>query len=136
MFHNWLKSPILAIVIGGGLVAIGLFLVFNFLLNTPTQKYDISVDPILVRDSMGSETHVTIKNTGMDPLTNVRVDYGGSSRPDVIPLLNPGEKIALSPPEGSDLTEVKVTADQGINITQPYRQPASAPFIGNSGYGG
>lgn len=123
-------------IAGGGISAIVIFLAFNFLLYAPTQKYDLSVDPILVKDSMGAETHVTIKNTGMDALTNVTVNYGGTSRPDVIPVLNPGEKITLSPSQGSDLVSVRVTSDQGIDITQPYREPASAPFLGNSGYGG
>ncbi|MDE1829099.1 MAG: hypothetical protein KGI25_02135 [Thaumarchaeota archaeon] len=131
-----MKIPILTIGIGAGLAVIVIFLVFNFLLATPTQKYDISVDPIIVKDSMGTETHVTIKNTGMDTLTNVKVDYGGTAKPDLVPTLNPGDKISLSPPEGSDLTQVRVTADQGIDVTQPYREPASVPFIGNSGYGG
>lgn len=132
-----MKKPILTIVIGGALASIFIFLVFTFLpIIPPSQKYDISVNPILVRDEMGSETHVTVKNTGMDALTNVTVNYGGTARPDIIPVLNPGDKVTLSPPDGSDLTEVQVTADQGINITQPYTTPASAPFIGNSGYGG
>lgn len=131
-----MKPTLISIVIGGGLGAIVLFLVFNFLITAPTQKYDVSVDPIIVRDSMGTETHVSIKNTGMEALTNVKVDYGGTARPDLISLLGPGEKISLSPPSGSDLTSVRVTADHGIDVTQKYREPASAPFIGNSGYGG
>ena len=131
-----MKKPLLSIAIVGGLAAIGIFLVFTFLLSTPTQKYDISVNPIIVKDEMGTETHVIIKNTGIDALTNVKIDYGGTAKPDMIPLLNPGDKITLSPPEGSDLSVVKVTADQGIDVTQPYQEPASAPFIGNSGYGG
>ncbi len=131
-----MKIPLAAIGIGGALAGIAIFLVFNFLISTPTQKYDISVDPIIVKDSMGTETHVSIKNTGMDALTNVKVDYGGTAKPDLIALLSPGEKISLSPPAGSDLTSVRVTSDQGIDVTTPYRQPASAPFIGNSGYGG
>lgn len=131
-----MKAPVLAIVIGGGLAAITIFLVFSFLIATPTQKYDISLDPIIVKDSMGTETHVSIKNTGTNALTNVKVDYGGTARPDLIALLSPGEKITLSPPTGSDLTSVRVTSDQGIDITKQYREPASAPFIGNSGYGG
>lgn len=131
-----MKKPLLSITIGGGLAAIGIFLIFTFLLSAPTQKYDISVSPIIVKDEMGIETHVMIKNTGINPLTNVKIDYGGTAKPDMIPLLNPGDKISLSPPQGSDLSMVKVTADQGINVTQPYREPASAPFIGNSGYGG
>lgn len=131
-----MKKPVLSIAIGIGLAAIGIFLVLSFLVSAPTQKYDISLTPIIVKDEMGTETHVLIKNTGMDSLTNVKIDYGGTAKPDVIPVLNPGDKISLSPPEGSDLTVVRVTADQGINASEPYREPASVPFVGNSGYGG
>lgn len=85
---------------------------------------------------MGTETHVSIKNIGTDTLTNIVVNYGGTAKPDVISKLNPGEKISLSPPVGSELKVVKVTTDQGIKITKEYRTPASASFVGNSGYGG
>ena len=131
-----MKTPILTIGLGAGVAGIAIILVFSFVWSTPTQKYEISVDPIIVKDSMGTETHVTIKNIGYAALTNVKVDYGGTSKPDLIQILNPGDKIALSPPEGSDLTQVRVTADQGIDVTQQYREPASVPFVGNSGYGG
>lgn len=85
---------------------------------------------------MGTETHVSIKNTGTDILTNVVVYYGGTAKPDIIRVLSPGEKISLSPPDGSELNEVMVTTDQGINMTKEYRIPTSANFVGNSGYGG
>ena len=85
---------------------------------------------------MGTETHVAIKNTGMNALTNIVIRYGGTAKSDIIPTLNPGEKISLSPQDGSELREVQVTTDQGINITKEYRTPASASFVGNSGYGG
>jgi len=112
-------------------------MVFNFLpIVPPSEKYDVSIDPILVKDNMGTETHVTIKNTGMNSLTNVTIYYGGTARPDVIPILHPGEKVLLSPPEGSDIEEVRVTANEGLDVTKSYRVPASAPFVGNSGYGG
>lgn len=131
-----MKTPILTIGIGAGVAGIAIILFFSLVWSTPTQKYEISVDPIIVKDSMGIETHVTIKNIGYASLTNVKVDYGGTAKPDLIQTLNPGDKISLSPPEGSDLTQVRVTADQGIDVTQQYREPASAPFVGNSGYGG
>ena len=102
----------------------------------PMSKYSISVDPIIVKDEMGIETHVSIKNTGMSELTNIIVYYGGTAKSDIIPALAPGEKISLSPPEGSELVQVRVTTDQGIDITKEYRTPASASFVGNSGYGG
>lgn len=99
-------------------------------------KYNIVVDPIIVKDEMGTETHVSIKNTGTNALTNIIVRYGGTTKPDIIPILNPGEKVSLSPPEGSELNNVRVTTDQGIDIIKEYRTPASASFVGNSGYGG
>ncbi|MDE1770251.1 MAG: hypothetical protein KGI28_06855 [Thaumarchaeota archaeon] len=131
-----MKTSILAIVLVAGFAVLTVFLVVNFLPIIPTEKYNISVDPILVKDEMGAETHVAIKNTGMNALTNIVVHYGGTAKSDIIPVLNPGEKISLSPPEGSELGAVQVTADQGINITKEYRTPASASFVGNSGYGG
>ena len=124
------------ITIGACLALISAFLAVNFLPIIPTEKYSMSVDPIMVRDEMGTETHVAIKNTGMNALTNIVVRYGGTAKSDIIPTLNPGEKISLSPPEGSELEQVIVTADQGINITKEYRTPTSATFVGNSGYGG
>jgi len=41
----------------------------------------------------------------------------------------------LSPPDGSDLSQVRVTANDGIDIVQPYRSPLNAPLIGNGGFG-
>jgi len=132
-----LNNRFLGAIIGGGLSALIAFLVLTFLpIIPPSEKYDISVDPIIVKDDMGTETHVTVKNTGMDMLTNIVVNYGGATKPDIIPSLNPGEKISLSPPQGSSLDYVRVTTNEGIDVTQPYRTPASAPFVGNSGFGG
>ncbi len=122
---------------GGGFAAVAIFFLVIFLPIIPiSEKYSISVDPIIVKDEMGTETHVAIRNIGTDVLTHVVVYYGGSAKSDIIPTLSPGEKISLSPPEGSELNEVRITTDQGINITKEYRTPASASFVGNSGYGG
>jgi hypothetical protein len=46
---------------------------------------------------------------------------------ETILTINPGEKIALSPPEGSNLNLVKITANNGINITAGYRTPIKMP---------
>src|SRR5207245_11608590 len=90
----------------------------------PTAKYSPTPDTSIDQQSLITNTHVTVQNTGTEPLTNVRVDYGGGSKPDIIPVLTPGEKRFLSPPANSDLQEVTVTTDQGVNVTKPYR---SAP---------
>ncbi len=128
--------PVLRIVIGVVLAAIAIFFIFNLHpIMPPPQKYDISVTPILVKDSGGMETHVIVTNTGRDALTNVTINYGGITRPDIIPVLNPGNRITSSPPMDGNLTEVQVTTDQGINVIRPYAT-AIAPFVGNSVHGG
>lgn len=119
--------------VGGGAVAIAI--IFVFLASFPTQDYALSVDPVISKGDFGTYTHVTIKNTGRQPVTNVKVDYGNQVKPDLIPAINPGDRIMLSPPDGSDLSQVKVTADNGIDIVEPYRSPANAPMIGNGGFG-
>ena len=132
-----MKIPILTIIIGCGLTAIGLFLTLTFLpIFPPSQKYDVLVNPILIKGSLGTESHVEIKNTGSEALTNVTIYYSGTAKHDIIPTLDPGQRIFLSPPQGSDLMDVRVTSDQGINITKPYTTPVSVPFVGNSGFGG
>ena len=132
-----MKKSLFTLALVGGFSAIIIFLVTSFLpLTITSEKYNISVDPIIIQDETGTETHVSIKNTGTDALTNIVVNYGGTAKPDVIPKLNPGEKISLSPPVGSELKVVRVTTDEGIEITKEYRTPTSLSFVGNSGYGG
>lgn len=119
---------------GVGTAAIAI-IIFVFLVQFPTKDYALSVDPVISQGDFGTYTHVTIKNTGRQPVTNVTVDYGNHVKPDIIPVLNPGDRIMLSPPDGSDLSQVRVTADNGIDIVEPYRSPLSAPMIGNGGFG-
>ena len=90
----------------------------------PHEKYSLSLDPFIDQQPLVTNTHVTVQNTGSQPLTNVRVDYGGSSKPYIIPVLNPGQREILSPPPDNNLQQVTVTTDEGISITKPYR---SAP---------
>ncbi len=119
------------ISVGGG-AAVAIALVFVFLV--PTQDYALSVDPIVSKGDFGTYTHVSIKNIGKEPVTNLKVYYG-NQKSDFIPVLEPGDRIMLSPPDGSNLDQVSVTADNGINITKQYTVPASAPMIGNGGFG-
>ena len=94
------------------------------MMQAPTEKYSISLDPFIDPQILVTNSHVTVQNTGQEPLTNVRVDYGDGSKPDILPILNPGEKVILSPPTDNSLQSVTVTTDQGISVTKPYR---SAP---------
>jgi hypothetical protein len=116
----------------GGIVAIVLLFLF---VSTPTQDYALSVDAVISKGDFGTYPHVFVKNTGRQTVTNVRVDYGNQAKPDLIPVINPGDRIMLSPPDRSDMSQVRVTADRGIDIVQQYRSPTNAPLIGNGGFG-
>jgi len=115
------KKATIASISAGVVVAIILVV---FFVAKPTERYSLSLDPFIDQQTLVTNTHVTVQNTGSEPLTNVRVDYGDDSKPDIIPVLNPGDKLILSPPSNSNLEQVTVTTDQGISVTKPYR---SAP---------
>jgi hypothetical protein len=91
----------------------------------PTKDYSIDVDAMKDEQSLFVNARITLSNTGRQPLTNVTVSYG--NRTEVINMIKPGEKIYLSPPEGSRLDIVMVTANEGINVTKEYRRPIKLP---------
>jgi len=106
-------KPIVYGAIGGGAaVAVAVIVLFAF--HPATQQYALTVDP---RTEMvmgvGNVVRVYVQNTGSDPLTNVKVDYGISSEP-ALPILNPGEKQIFSPPAGTKT--ITVTNDQGVTV--------------------
>jgi hypothetical protein len=110
----------------GGTAAV-VIIVLVLIIQGPREEYAIFLDPFKDKQSLVTDTHVTVQNVGKASLTNVKVDYGGSSKPDIIPILKPGEKVILSPSAGSDLQNVTVTTDQGVSITKPYRTPINMP---------
>ncbi len=114
------------VAIGGGVAAVAI-VVISLIVQGPTEEYAVFLDPFKDKQTLVTDTHVTVQNVGREPLTNVKVDYGGSSKPDLIPMLKPREKVILSPPAGSDLQEVTVTTDQGVKVTKPYRTPINMP---------
>jgi hypothetical protein len=119
------RKSFLAAICGGIVIVAIVVILLN--VQGPTEEYAIFLDPFKDKQPLVTDTHVTVKNIGKESLTNVKVDYGGNSRPDIIPLLKPGEKVILSPSAGSDLQEVTVTTDQGVNVTKPYRTPINMP---------
>ena len=120
-----MKKSFLAAICGG--IATVVIVIAIIIVQGPTEEYAVFLDPFLDKQSLVTDTHVTVQNVGKEALTNVKVDYGGNSKPDVIPILKPGEKVILSPSAGSDLQEVTVTTDQGVHVTKPYRTPINMP---------
>ena len=105
-------------VIGAMAVIFGLDLLK---MTVSTQDYDIFVDPIIDKQNLFITGRITVQNTGSQPLTNVRVNFGEG---DVLDLgaLSPGEKIILSPPPDNGMEFVQITADNGVFVSKGYRE--------------
>jgi hypothetical protein len=115
---------ILVVALGAGIIAITLIAII--VSTIPTKDYDLSVDALKDEQSLFTNARVVIKNTGRLPLTDILVDYGTEKEP-LIPVLQPGETRTLSPPEGTLLDTVSVTAEPGITKVQEYRAPIKLP---------
>ncbi|HJU78048.1 MAG TPA: hypothetical protein VJ599_00590 [Nitrososphaeraceae archaeon] len=87
--------------------------------------YSLEIDAMREDQSLFTNSRIIVSNVGKLPVTNIFVDYGIKN--ETILNINPGEKISLSPPEGSNLNLVKIVADNGINITSGYRTPIKMP---------
>jgi hypothetical protein len=87
--------------------------------------YILEVDAMREDQSLFTNTRIILTNAGKEPITNMTVFYGVKN--ETIQTINPGEKISLSPPEGSNLKVVRILADNGINITAGYRTPIKMP---------
>lgn len=112
------------VAIAGGIIAVAMIAMFASAL--PTKDYDLSVDALKDEQSLFVSARVVVKNTGRLPLTDILIDYGGEREP-VIPMLQPGQTMNFSPPEGTRLDHVTVTAEPGIKKVQPYRTPIKLP---------
>ena len=107
----------------GGIVIIALVITLDISkVAIATQDYDIYVDPLIDEQSLFVMGRVTIQNTGSQPVTNVRVNFGGG---DTLELgtLDAGERIILSPPAENEMKFVQVTADPDILVGKAYRTP-------------
>ena len=91
-----------------------------------TQEYDIFVDPLKDEQSLFVMARVTIQNTGSQPLTNVRANFGGGDIQE-LGTLQPGQKILVSPPADNDLLFVMVTTDEGVFVSKAFRTPPKMP---------
>ena len=88
--------------------------------------HSIMVDPTKEKQSLFVIARVLVQNTGTQPLTNIRIDYGDGDK-DFLGKLNPGKVIILSPPGDNSLQYVIVTADGGIHVFKSYREPVAMP---------
>lgn len=100
-------------------------LIVNNITFSNRNDFDLDIDALKEEQSLFTHTRVTLTNTGKQPLTNIKVDYGNKT--EIVSLLEPGQSFPLSPPAGSSLQRIIVTSAQGINITKEYRTPIKMP---------
>jgi hypothetical protein len=103
---------IMAVVFGSDIVK----------MSVPTQDYDIFVDPIIDKQNLFDIGRVTIQNTGLKPLTNIHINFGDGDTMD-LKILEPGDKILLSPPSENSMEFVMISADNDIFVSKAYRTP-------------
>ncbi len=117
------KYTILIIVFVVGIGIMAVFFGSDFIkMSVPTQDYDIFVDPIIDRQNLFDIGRVTIQNTGSKPLTNIHVNFGDGHTLD-LKILEPGDKILLSPPSENSMEFVMISADNDIFVSKAYRTP-------------
>ena len=114
------------ILIGVGIAVIGIMgVIFGMDVmrgNIATQDYEIYVDPLIDKQNLFIMGRVTIQNTGGEPLTNVRVNFGEGDTLD-LGTLDSGEKVIVSPPSDNKMDFVIVSADPDIFVNKVYREP-------------
>ncbi|MGA7543024.1 MAG: hypothetical protein WBW34_08185 [Nitrososphaeraceae archaeon] len=116
----------LVVIMAAGLGTVSAIMVGLLLLSIiPTENYSLDVDPMKDEQSLFVNARVVLTNTGKMPLTNLRVDYGSTT--ESVSRLDPGQKVSLSPPSGSNLNTVVVSTSEGINVTKDYRKPIKLP---------
>jgi hypothetical protein len=116
----------LIVIMAAGLGSLSAIIVGLFLISiVPTKNYSLDVDPMKDEQSLFVNARVILANTGKMPLTNLHVDYGPTV--ESISKLDPGQKVSLSPPSGSNLDRVVVSTNEGINVTKEYRKPIKLP---------
>jgi hypothetical protein len=91
-----------------------------------SEEYDIFVDPLKDEQNLFVMARVTIQNVGRQPLTNVRVNFGGGDIQELGTLI-PGQKIIVSPPADNEMEFIMVTTDEGILVNKAYRIPTKMP---------
>jgi len=116
----------LIVIMAAGLGSLSAIIVGLFLISiVPTKNYSLDVDPMKDEQSLFVNARVVLTNTGKMPLTSLHIDYGPTT--ESISKLDPGQKVSLSPPSGSNLDRVVVSTNEGINMTKEYRKPIKLP---------
>jgi len=107
---------------------ISFIVIIGIFLGLPTAKlfvgipdYGLYVDPVIDTRYQSIIAQVLIQNTGSQPLTNVKVDFGEG---DILYLgtIAVRDRVILTPPTDNKMEFVTVSADQDIFVNKEYRE--------------
>jgi len=116
-------------VAAGGVAILVMFLSLQ---QYSSEEYALDVDAFRDQADVIGFSRVILTNIGHSTLTNIVVDFGDHR--ETLPKLTPGQKIMVSPKDGTQPDHVTVTADNGIHITKQFRSAPKAPgMIGGMG---
>ena len=127
-----LKNRLFYYTIAG---AIALVIVITlFLLNEQNRlPYSLEIDAIKDKtDIAGTFYRVKVTNTGMNPLTGLKVSLGNNDV-QYLKQLNVGESFFFYPKPDTNTTVVKVTTNENISKESDYRSPLKGIGLPGSG---
>ena len=121
-----IKKPetilIFLIIIVGGII------IYNVILFIPSQKFSLDVDAIRDPESLFVNSRVILKNTGLNPLTNITIIYDSNMKFETkVDKLNVGETVILSPPSDTPLKNIHIISKEGIDLNKDFRSPTKLP---------
>ena len=136
-YLNQIKSHgyVLAFIGSGVAAAIILTILVFSVFSVAKEKYAIDVQAVKDEEDLFDSARVAITNTGKLPLTNVIVNYGAAgsnnnnNKFDKIALLQPGQKVWLSPPSNVPIKSIRITTDQGVTVTKQYASTLKIPGV-------
>ena len=101
---------------------------YNVFITIPFKDYSLEVDALRDPESLLVNSRVVLKNNGIMPLNDVLIMYDNNRElTENLQLINPGQTIILSPPQGASLNTVKVVTAEGISIDKQFRSPVKLP---------
>jgi len=109
-------------------VAIAFIIIIGVFIGLPTTKlfvgipdYGLYVDPVIDTQYSTIIGQVLIQNTGSQPLTNVKVDFGEG---DILYLgtIAVRDRVILTTPTDNKMEFVTVSADQDVFVNKVYRE--------------
>jgi hypothetical protein len=116
-----------------GLSIVILVVLFLNLKEQNKKPYSLEIDATKDKtDISGTMYRVKVTNTGINPLTGLKVNLGKGDIQN-LDLLEPGQSFFFYPKPDTNTTIVKVTTTEGIEIETNYHSPMKGIGLPGSG---